>query len=131
MGLVSDGGVHSSLDHLFKLCDIANEYDYQYLCTLLYGRSRHRPRSGKGFIAQLEQHLKTTGGKIASIVGRYYAMDRDKRWERIKEAYDLLVNGVGRSGYRYVCGDAKSADNGVTGEFIKPIVHVDAAGKPH
>lgn len=131
MGLVSDGGVHSSLDHLFKLCDIANEYGITntYVHCFMDGRDTD-PRSGKGFIAQLEQHLKTTGGKIASIVGRYYAMDRDKRWERIKEAYDLLVNGVGEAATDMCAAMQKSYDNGVTDEFIKPIVHVDAAGKP-
>lgn len=131
MGLVSDGGVHSSLDHLFKLCDIANEYGITntYVHCFMDGRDTD-PRSGKGFIAQLEQHLKTTGGKIASIIGRYYAMDRDKRWERIKEAYDLLVNGVGEATTDMCAAMQKSYDNGVTDEFIKPIVHVDATGKP-
>ena len=97
MGLVSDGGVHSSLEHLFKLADIAKEYgvDKAYVHCFMDGRDTD-PKSGKGFIEQLENHLKTTGGKIASIIGRYYAMDRDKRWERVKEAYDLIVNGTGR-----------------------------------
>ena len=96
MGLTSDGGVHSSLVHLFKLCDIAKHYGLanHYVHCFMDGRDTD-PRSGKGFIAQLEEHLATTGGKIASIIGRYYAMDRDKRWERVKIAYDLLVNGVG------------------------------------
>ena len=88
------------------------------------------PRSGKGFIAQLEEHLATTGGKIASIIGRYYAMDRDKRWERVKIAYDLLVNGVGEATTNTVEAVQKSYDNEVTDEFIKPIVHVDGEGQP-
>ena len=131
MGLTSDGGVHSSLVHLFKLCDIAKHYGLanHYVHCFMDGRDTD-PRSGKGFIAQLEEHLATTGGKIASIIGRYYAMDRDKRWERVKIAYDLLVNGVGEATTDTVAAVQKSYDNEVTDEFIKPIVHVDGEGKP-
>ena len=131
MGLTSDGGVHSSLVHLFKLCDIAKHYGLanHYVHCFMDGRDTD-PRSGKGFIAQLEEHLATTGGKIASIVGRYYAMDRDKRWERVKIAYDLLVNGVGEATTNTVDAVQKSYDNEVTDEFIKPIVHVDGEGRP-
>lgn len=131
MGLTSDGGVHSSLEHLFKLCDIAKHYGLtnHYVHCFMDGRDTD-PRSGKGFIAQLEEHLATTGGKIASIIGRYYAMDRDKRWERVKIAYDLLVNGVGEATTNTVAAVQKSYDNEVTDEFIKPIVHVDEEGRP-
>ncbi len=131
MGLTSDGGVHSSLVHLFKLCDIAKHYGLanHYVHCFMDGRDTD-PRSGKGFIAQLEEHLATTGGKIASIIGRYYAMDRDKRWERVKIAYDLLVNGVGEATVNTVDAVQKSYDNEVTDEFIKPIVHVDDEGRP-
>ena len=131
MGLTSDGGVHSSLVHLFKLCDIAKYYGLEnhYVHCFMDGRDTD-PRSGKGFIAQLEEHLATTGGKIASIIGRYYAMDRDKRWERVKIAYDLLVNGVGEATTDTVDAVQKSYDNEVTDEFIKPIVHVDGEGRP-
>lgn len=131
MGLTSDGGVHSSLEHLFKLCDIAKHYGLanHYVHCFMDGRDTG-PRSGKGFIAQLEEHLATTGGKIASIIGRYYAMDRDKRWERVKIAYDLLVNGVGEATTNTVDAVQKSYDNEVTDEFIKPIVHVDGEGRP-
>ena len=131
MGLTSDGGVHSSLVHLFKLCDIAKHYGLEnhYVHCFMDGRDTD-PRSGKGFIAQLEEHLATTGGKIASIIGRYYAMDRDKRWERVKIAYDLLVNGVGEATTDTVDAVQKSYDNEVTDEFIKPIVHVDREGRP-
>lgn len=131
MGLTSDGGVHSSLEHLFKLCDIAKHYGLanHYVHCFMDGRDTD-PRSGKGFIAQLEEHLATTGGKIASIIGRYYAMDRDKRWERVKIAYDLLVNGVGEATTNTVDAVQKSYDNEVTDEFIKPIVHVDCEGRP-
>ena len=131
IGLTSDGGVHSSLVHLFKLCDIAKHYGLanHYVHCFMDGRDTD-PRSGKGFIAQLEEHLATTGGKIASIIGRYYAMDRDKRWERVKIAYDLLVNGVGEATTNTVDAVQKSYDNEVTDEFIKPIVHVNGEGKP-
>ena len=131
MGLTSDGGVHSSLVHLFKLCDIAKHYGLanHYVHCFMDGRDTD-PRSGKGFIAQLEEHLAITGGKIASIIGRYYAMDRDKRWERVKIAYDLLVNGVGEATVNTIDAVQKSYDNEVTDEFIKPIVHVDGEGRP-
>ena len=96
MGLTSNGGVHSSLDHLFALCDIAKHYELPnvFIHCFMDGRDTD-PRSGKGFIEKVEAHCAKSTGKIASIVGRYYAMDRDKRWERVKVAYDLLVNGVG------------------------------------
>ena len=131
MGLVSDGGVHSSLDHLFALCDIAREYGIadHFVHCFMDGRDTD-PRSGKGFIADLEKHLAATGGKIASIIGRYYAMDRDKRWERVKEAYDLLVSGKGTPATDMVAAMQASYDADVTDEFVKPVVHVDAAGKP-
>ncbi len=130
MGLTSDGGVHSSLEHLFKLTDIAKQYGITkaYVHCFMDGRDTD-PKSGQGFIRQLEDHLKTTGGKIASIVGRYYAMDRDKRWERIKEAYDLLVCGKGKAAEDMVKAVEESYAEGVTDEFIKPIVHVEN-GKP-
>ena len=129
MGLVSDGGVHSSLDHLFKLCDIAKHYDIAntFVHCFMDGRDTD-PRSGKGFIAALEEHMAKSTGKIASIIGRYYAMDRDKRWERVKIAYDQLVNGVGDKATNMVEAMQKSYDEGVTDEFVKPIVNVDAEG---
>lgn len=125
MGLVSDGGVHSSLEHLFKLTDIAKEYgvDKTFVHCFMDGRDTD-PKSGKGFIEQLENHLKKSTGKIASIIGRYYAMDRDKRWERVKEAYDLLVKGIGKRSEDMVKAVQESYDEGITDEFIKPIVHV-------
>ncbi|MBQ8366184.1 MAG: 2,3-bisphosphoglycerate-independent phosphoglycerate mutase [Alistipes sp.] len=129
MGLVSDGGVHSSLDHLFKLCDIAKYYDIAntYVHCFMDGRDTD-PRSGKGFIAALEEHMAKSTGKIASIIGRYYAMDRDKRWERVKIAYDQLVDGVGEKSTNMVEAMQKSYDEGVTDEFVKPIVNVDTEG---
>ena len=132
MGLTSDGGVHSSFEHLFKLCDIAREYgvsERTYVHCFMDGRDTD-PHSGKGFIAQLEEHLAQTGGKIATVIGRYYAMDRDKRWERVKVAYDALVEGVGAHERDMVAAVQKSYDADVTDEFIKPIVHVDDAGQP-
>ena len=131
MGLVSDGGVHSSLDHLLKLCDISNHYGIKnsFVHCFMDGRDTD-PRSGKGFIETLENHLAGTNGKIASIIGRYYAMDRDKRWERVKMAYDLLVKGEGEKFTDMVAAVQNSYDNDVTDEFIKPIVHVDSEGCP-
>ncbi|MDD2524821.1 MAG: 2,3-bisphosphoglycerate-independent phosphoglycerate mutase [Bacteroidales bacterium] len=131
LGLVSDGGVHSSFDHLVKLTDIAKEYGIQksFVHCFMDGRDTD-PRSGKGFIEQLESHLATNGGKIASIIGRFYAMDRDKRWARVKEAYDLLVSGKGTPSTDMVAAMQASYDNEVTDEFVKAIVHVDADGKP-
>lgn len=132
MGLTSDGGVHSSFEHLFKLCEIAKEYgvsERTYLHCFMDGRDTD-PRSGKGFITRLEEHLSQTGGQIATVVGRYYAMDRDKRWERVKVAYDAMVSGVGEHDTDMVSAVQKSYDADVTDEFIKPIVRVDAAGRP-
>ena len=88
------------------------------------------PKSGKGFIEQLDSYTKDSTTKIASIIGRYYAMDRDKRWERVKESYDLMVNGTGKSATDAVAAMQASYDEGVTDEFVKPIVMVDAAGNP-
>ena len=124
MGLTSNGGVHSSLDHLFALCDIAKEYGLEkvYIHCFMDGRDTD-PRSGKGFIEELEAHCAKSAGKIASIIGRYYAMDRDKRWERVKEAYDLLVNGVGKKSSDMVQAMSESYDADVTDEFVKPIVN--------
>lgn len=126
LGLVSDGGVHSSMDHLFKLTEISKAYGItkSFVHCFMDGRDTD-PKSGKGFIEQLENHLKTTGGKIASIIGRYYAMDRDKRWERVKEAYDLLVKGAGKPAEDMVKAMEESYADDVTDEFVKPIVHVE------
>ena len=130
MGLTSNGGVHSSFDHLFKLCDISKEYGIEntFIHCFMDGRDTD-PKSGKGFIEQLTAHCEKSAGKIASIVGRFYAMDRDKRWERVKEAYDLIVNGTGKPCEDMVQAMEESYAEGVTDEFIKPIVHVEN-GKP-
>lgn len=131
IGLVSDGGVHSLDKHLYALCDITKDYglDRVYIHALTDGRDTD-PQSGLGFVKSLEEHLKTSNGIIASLVGRYYTMDRDKRWERIKEGYDLMVHGKGKPTTDIVKAIEESYAEGVTDEFIKPIVRVDAQGKP-
>ncbi|MGN0235964.1 MAG: 2,3-bisphosphoglycerate-independent phosphoglycerate mutase [Paludibacteraceae bacterium] len=126
MGLTSNGGVHSSLDHLFYLTAIAKEYGLDgrtFVHCFMDGRDTD-PKSGIGFIDQLEAHLQETCGEIASIQGRFYAMDRDKRWERVKVAYDCLVNGQGAAFENMHEAMQASYDAGVTDEFVKPVVHV-------
>jgi 2,3-bisphosphoglycerate-independent phosphoglycerate mutase len=131
IGLVSDGGVHSSDKHLYKLCDLTKDYDLDkvYIHALTDGRDTD-PRSGLGFVENLQNHLDQSNGEIASLVGRYYGMDRDKRWERIKEAYDLFVHGKGKQTDNILDAIKASYDEGVTDEFIKPIVKVDDDGNP-
>lgn len=133
MGLTSTGGVHSSFDHIFALCDIAKEYGLEkvFLHCFMDGRDTD-PRSGKGFIEQLTEHCKHSAGTIASIIGRYYAMDRDKRWDRVKVAYDLLVEGKGKQATDMVEAMQESYDADVTDEFVLPINNstVDGTIKP-
>ena len=130
MGLTSDGGVHSSIEHLYKLAEIAKHYGIEntFVHCFMDGRDTD-PKSGKGFIADVEANLAKSTGKIASIIGRYYAMDRDKRWERVKIAYDCLVNGVGEASSDMVEAMQRSYDEGVTDEFVKPIVRIDENGE--
>ena len=122
MGLTSNGGVHSSLEHLFTLTDISEKYGIAetYVHCFMDGRDTD-PRSGKGFIEQLSAHIEGTNTHVASIIGRFYAMDRDKRWDRIKTAYDLLISGEGKQATNMVEAMQESYDEGVTDEFIKPI----------
>lgn len=129
MGLTSDGGVHSSLEHVFKLCEISKAYGIEntYIHCFMDGRDTD-PKSGKGFIAQLSEKCQETGCTIASIVGRFYAMDRDKRWERVKTAYDLLVSGEGKQATDMVQAMQESYDEGVTDEFILPINNANVDG---
>lgn len=131
MGLVSDGGVHSSLEHLKKLCDVSKEYGIEktFVHCFMDGRDTD-PKSGLGFIKELKAHMDKSTGRIASVVGRYYAMDRDNRWERIKEAYDLIVKGEGIPTQHVEVSIQKSYDEGITDEFIKPIVHIGSDGRP-
>ncbi len=130
MGLTSDGGVHSSLDHLFKLVEIGKEYgvNHTYVHCFMDGRDTD-PQSGKGFIEQLtEKCAKVGNADIADIVGRFYAMDRDKRWERVKVAYDLIIGGEGKQATDMVAAMQESYDDGVTDEFIKPIHNAGVDG---
>ncbi len=131
LGLVSDGGVHSHIKHLFGLIDAAENFGVQnsYIHTFTDGRDVD-PKSGYGFISELEEHINDTNTKLATITGRYYAMDRDKRWERIKLAYDALVNGVGNNSKNALKSIQDSYDNDITDEFIKPIVMVDDFDNP-
>lgn len=130
MGLTSSGGVHSSLNHVYALCDIAADYglDKVYLHCFMDGRDTD-PKSGAGFVSELQEHCCKTSGVVASVVGRYYAMDRDKRWERLKEAYDLLVHGKGRKSNDMVKAIEESYEDGITDEFIKPIVNDTVDGR--
>ena len=122
MGLTSNGGVHSSLDHLYKLIEIAREYGLEqtYVHCFMDGRDTDQ-KSGVGFIRDLQAHCQANGAHIAGIVGRFYAMDRDKRWARVKEAYDLLVEGKGKQSADMVKAMEESYAEGVTDEFVKPI----------
>ena len=129
MGLTSDGGVHSSLDHLFKLVEISKEYGLTqtFVHCFMDGRDTD-PKSGIGFIKQLAEICEKNDAHIASIVGRFYAMDRDKRWDRVKEAYDLLVEGKGKQADCMVKAMEESYAEGVTDEFIKPINNAKVDG---
>ena len=123
MGLLSPGGIHSHEQHLYKLCDLAKEHGIKnvFIHVFMDGRDCD-PKSGLKHITNLENHLKNSTGKIASVVGRYYAMDRDKRWERVKLAYDLLVNGIGKKVVSSEEAVKASYAENITDEFIKPIV---------
>lgn len=131
MGLVSDGGVHSHIKHLKGLLTAAEASGVKekYVHAFTDGRDVD-PYSGKGFIEELQDHLKETNGKLASVVGRYYAMDRDKRWERTRKAYDLIVHGKGEKSRDASEAIQKSYDEGVSDEFIKPVVLTDETGAP-
>ena len=136
MGLTSTGGVHSSLAHLFKLVEIAKEYgvaDNTFVHCFMDGRDTD-PKSGKGFIADLQKVCDENGAHIASIIGRFYAMDRDKRWNRVKLAYDQLVEGKGRQVTDMVegvqsCYDTDSEDHKNTDEFMEPLVNANVDGR--
>jgi 2,3-bisphosphoglycerate-independent phosphoglycerate mutase len=131
IGLVSEGGVHSSQAHLHHLCDMAKSHGLEkvYIHAFTDGRDTD-PKSGLGYLNDLEKYLKNSVGKIASVIGRYYAMDRDKRWERVKLAYDLLVKGEGTPTQDVVRSVIASYNDNITDEFIKPIVCTDENEKP-
>jgi len=131
IGLVSDGGVHSHINHLKGICTMAKDNAVKALFIHAFTDGRDTdPKSGLGFIKDLQNHLAKSTGKMASVVGRYYAMDRDKRWERVKLAYDLMVKGIGEKASDALQAIQKSYEAGVTDEFIKPIVMVDANQNP-
>ena len=126
MGLLSDGGVHSMDKHLYYLCDITKDYGLRNVFVHGFGDGRDTdPRSGKGYMKNLLDNLKGSDVKVASFIGRYYAMDRDKRWERIREAYDLIVHGKGEKTADILDAMQRSYDEGITDEFMKPLVVVN------
>jgi 2,3-bisphosphoglycerate-independent phosphoglycerate mutase len=131
IGLVSDGGVHSHTDHLKGLCTIAANHGLKdvFIHAFTDGRDTD-PKGGFGYLTDIKNHMAKTTGHIATVVGRYYAMDRDKRWERVKLAYDVMVHGTGEKTTDVLKAIEKSYEAGVTDEFIKPIVAVDANGQP-
>lgn len=131
IGLVSDGGVHSHIDHLKGLCSAAKEsgLDKVFIHAFTDGRDTD-PKGGYKYLEDLQNHLANSTGKIASIVGRYYSMDRDNRWERVKLAYDLLVKGVGVKSQDPLKAIKDSYEENITDEFIKPVLITDGSGKP-
>jgi len=131
IGLVSNGGVHAHIEHLKALCDAANEAEVSktYIHAFLDGRDTD-PNSGLGFITDLQNHLQYSTAKLATLVGRYYAMDRDNRWERVKKAYDVMVNGIGEKSTDPVAAIQKSYNEGITDEFLNSVVVTDGNDQP-
>lgn len=131
IGLIGDGGVHAMSSHLVKLCELTKDYGLKnvFVHALTDGRDTD-PKSGLGFMKVVVDQIKNTDAKIASLIGRYYTMDRDKRWERVKEGYDLMVKGVGRKSTDVLKAIEESYAEGVTDEFIKPVVLVDGNNQP-
>lgn len=131
LGLVSDGGVHSHTSHLNGLIDATQDFGLQKVFVHAFTDGRDvDPKSGKKYIQDLENYIQNTTVKLASVIGRYYSMDRDKRWERVKLAYDLLVNGKGTPSKNAVENIEESYKNNITDEFIDPIIMVDGNGTP-
>ena len=131
MGLVSDGGVHSHIDHIKALCTMAKDANVPNVAVHDFTDGRDTdPKSGLGFVGDLYQHMQTTGAKLATVTGRFYAMDRDKRWERVKIAYDAMVNGIGAKTTDALAAIEASYTNGITDEFLKPIIVCGADGNP-
>ena len=131
IGLVSDGGVHSHIDHLKAICDLCqkNRLSQVFIHVFTDGRDTD-PKSGLGFVKELEAHLQQSVGTIATVSGRYYAMDRDKRWERVKLAYDCLVNAVGPTATSAVNAIENAYKNGTTDEFILPTIITNEQQQP-
>lgn len=131
LGLVSDGGVHSHTSHLRGLIDVAQAEGVQNMFVHAFTDGRDvDPKSGANYISDLNKYLQNTNAKLASVIGRYYAMDRDKRWERVKLAYDLLVNGIGTKTSNVVESIRQSYANDITDEFIQPLIAVDSNNNP-
>ena len=131
LGLVSNGGVHSHTSHLYGLLDAAKEYGLEKIFVHAFTDGRDvDPKSALLDIANLEEYVKDSNAKIATVIGRYYAMDRDKRWERVKLAYDLLVNSIGHHTTNFIESIQKSYDENVTDEFIQPLIKVDENNEP-
>ena len=131
LGLVSDGGVHSHIDHLKGLLDASADFGLEKVFVHAFTDGRDvDPKSGIQHLTELEAHCQKSSAKIATVIGRYYAMDRDKRWERVKLAYDVLVNGIGTPSTNILKSITESYEQAITDEFIKPIVHVDSNGNP-
>jgi 2,3-bisphosphoglycerate-independent phosphoglycerate mutase len=131
IGLVSDGGVHSHINHLKALCDISKENGLSkvFIHAFTDGRDTD-PHSGLGFLEDLQNHLQHSAGELVSVIGRYYAMDRDNRWQRVKLAYDLLVHGEGKKTNDLLHAVRESYAENVTDEFIKPVMKVNEQGNP-
>jgi len=131
IGLVSDGGVHSHINHLLGLTEICEESNIKeyFIHAFTDGRDCD-PKSGLGFLSRVQDNLGNGKGKIASVVGRYFAMDRDKRWERVKKAYDAMVKGIGHQSDDVSEAIQNSYNEGITDEFIEPIIHSDTNGNP-
>ena len=131
IGLVSDGGVHSHINHLKSICALCENKKLVNVVIHVFTDGRDTdPKSGLAYVKELEAYLKTSVGKIASVTGRYYAMDRDKRWDRVKLAYDALVHGVGEKSTDLVASIEASYTENITDEFLKPMIAVDEAGNP-
>ncbi len=131
MGLLSNGGVHSHIDHLKGLLNAAEEFGVKekYVHAFTDGRDVD-PHSGIGFLQEIEEHLRLNNGKLASVVGRYFAMDRDRRWERVKKAYDLIISGTGTKSTNVSEAIQASYDKDISDEFLEPIVMTDDLGNP-
>lgn len=132
MGLVSDGGVHSHISHLEQLCTLARQHNVPDVAVHAFTDGRDcDPKSGLGFMERLQKHLNETCCKLATVTGRFYAMDRDKRWERVKVAYDAMVHGTGTHTSDAIAAITASYEADVTDEFIKPIIVCDKNGQPN
>jgi 2,3-bisphosphoglycerate-independent phosphoglycerate mutase len=131
IGLLSDGGVHSHIKHVKGLCDAAGSFGLQnvFIHAFLDGRDTD-PKSGVNFVTDMEEYIAGSSVKLTSVIGRYYAMDRDNRWERVKKAYDLLVHGIGEPTQNIIQAVKESYLKDVTDEFIQPVVKTDGHGQP-